>query len=88
MQKYFLTVEWCKNGKRGIFAGIDGLGFNKDTEHTWDEMTEILGPFFMILDPKSEPFTEEQIKEFNLFIPLAEYKGQYGIVLRREKCGS
>jgi len=82
--KYFLTVDWCNKGQRGIFCDKEGKGFWKDNElHTAKEMQDILGLFFVILNPKSEPFTEEQIKQFNTFRPLAEYKNQFGIAIKK-----
>lgn len=80
---YFLTVEWCRDGHRGIFCDKNGRGFREDdTPHTEEEMHAILGPFLIILDPKSEPFTEEELAEHTWFRPLAEYHNQYGIALR------
>jgi len=86
MTKYFLTVDWCNQGHRGIFCDLEGNGFWKEfSEYTSYEMQEILGPFAIILSPKSEPFTEEQIKEYKYFRPLAEYKNQFGIAVK-ERC--
>ena len=80
---YLVTVEWCSDEHRGIFCSRDGACFRKDGEpHTQEEMDDGLGPFTLILNPKSEPFTEEEVAEFTLFRPLAEYKNQYGIALR------
>lgn len=80
---YFMTVEWCSDGYRGIFCHRDGIPSRKDGEpHTQEEMDTILGPFTIILDPRSEPFTEEEIAEYTYFRPLAEYSNQYGIALR------
>jgi hypothetical protein len=80
---YFITVEWCSDGHRGIFCSRGGACFRQDGEpHTQEEMDRCLGPFTLILNPKSEPFTEEEVAEFTLFRPLAEYKNQYGIALR------
>lgn len=84
--RYFLTVDWCKENKRGIFCDINGKGFWKDNEpHTEEEMRDILELFFIILDPKSEPYNEEALKQFNIFRPLAEYTNQYGIAQIRKE---
>ena len=84
-QTFFLTVEWCSDDHRGIFCSREGVPARKDGKpHTQEEMDTILGPFTLILNPKSEPFTEEEIAEFTLFRPLAEYKNEYGIALRKE----
>ena len=80
-QAYFLTVDWCNKGKRGIFCDADGQCFRKDEPHTEDEMFDILGAFDLILAPKSELFTIEQVKKFTRWIPLAEYSNQFGIAL-------
>ena len=84
-QTFFVTVEWCSDEHRGIFCSRDGACLRKDGEpHTQEEMDECLGPFTLILNPKSEPITEEEVAEFTLFRPLAEYSNEYGIALRRE----
>jgi hypothetical protein len=81
IKKYFITVERCNDGKRGIFCDKQGIGFLQDTQHTTEEMNKLLGLFFLILNPKSEPFTENEIKKFSRWIPLAEYKNNYGIAI-------
>jgi len=84
-ETYFLTVKWCGKGPRGIFCSRGGTGFRKDSEsHTAEEMWDILGPFFMILSPKSQVFTEEEVAEFTYYRPLGEYSGEYGIALKEE----
>ena len=80
--KYFLTVDWCNQGKRGIFTDKQGIGFFKDeSPHTKREMVEILGCFAIILNPKSELYTETQCQKNLRWIPLAEYQHQYGILI-------
>jgi len=82
-ESYFLTVDWCSEGRCGIFCDTGGRAFRKDGgPHTPEEMWDILGPFFMILSPESRLFTEEEVAEFTYFRPLAEYKGEYGIALK------
>lgn len=80
MKRWFLTVDWCDKGKRGIFANINGNAFSKETRHTKDEMWEILDAFSMILNPQSVELDEEELKQYHRFYPLAEYSNQYGIV--------
>lgn len=80
-QAYFLTVDWCNQGKRGIFCNFDGQCFRKDEAHTEDEMFDILGAFDLVLAPKSELYTIEQVKKFTRWVPLAEYSNQFGIAL-------
>ena len=80
---YFLTVDWCKKGPRGIFCSTIGACFRKEgSPHTEAQMIDILGPFWIILAPKSEPFTEEEVAKHTCFRPLAEYTNQYGIACR------
>ncbi len=82
MQSYFLTVAWCK-GRRGIFCDKEGNPFRKDDEpHTEQEMFGVLGPFVIILSPRSQVLTEEEVAEYTQFGALAEYKNEYGIALR------
>lgn len=83
-KRYFLTVEWCNIGRRGIFSSAEGNAFSKDTEHTYEEMWDILDCFFMILSPKSLPFDEQELKEYSKWYPLAEFSNQYGIALKSE----
>lgn len=80
MKRWFLTVDWCNQGKRGIFARRDGSSFSQGKKHTEDEMWNILDAFSMILDPKSVELSEDELKEYHRFTPLAEYSHQYGIV--------
>jgi hypothetical protein len=81
---YFITVEWCSDEHRGIFCSRDGACFHKHGEpHTQEEMDNCLGLFTLILNPRSEPFTEEEVAEYTCFRPLAEYSNRYGIALKR-----
>jgi len=82
MKRWFLTVDWCNKDKRGIFASRDGNAFSQETQHTEDEMGEILGVFDLILNPQSLELGEDEIKEYHRFYPLSEYSNQYGIVLK------
>jgi hypothetical protein len=82
MKRWFLTVDWCNKGNRGIFCNLQGGSFGKDTKHTEDEMCDILGPFSLILDPQSIELDEDGLKEYHLFTPLAEYSGQFGIACK------
>lgn len=85
MKRYFLTVDWCDKGKRGIFSDRNGKVFGKDTQHTDEEMLEILDCFNIILSPQSLPFSEEEVAKYNKWYPLAEYSNQFGVAVRREK---
>jgi hypothetical protein len=81
--KYFLTVDWCGKGQRGVFCAANGGSFIKDGEpHTEDEMWAILGAFDMILHPQSLPISEAELKEYHLFYPLAEYSNMFGIACK------
>jgi len=83
--KYFLTVDWCNQGKRGIFCDELGRAFPSDDKpHAEHEMFEILGMFCMVLSPKSEPMTAKTVKKYTVFRPLGEYKSHYGIAMRKE----
>lgn len=82
-KRYFLTIEWCSNKKRGVFCSADGLSFSSEKQHTQEEMAEILGHFEIVLSPKSELFSQSELKEFNQYKPLAEYSNQYGIAIKK-----
>lgn len=43
-------------------------------------MWGILDVFAMILNPQSLELSEEELKEYHRFYPLAEYSNQYGVV--------
>ena len=81
-KRWFLTVDWCNEGRRGIFASMKGNPFSKEIPHTEDEMFDILGAFEMILNPQSIELSEDELKEYHRFYPLAEYSNQYGVVCR------
>jgi len=81
--RYFLTVDWCNIGQRGIFCNKNGNAFAKDVEpHTEDEIWNILDAFSLILNPTSVPLTEEEVKGYNRFVSLAEYRHEYGIAVK------
>jgi len=81
-KRWFLTVDWCGKGKRGIFCKADGTSFSQETQHTKDEMENILDVFSVILNPESHELNEDELKEYRRFQPLAEYSHQYGIALK------
>jgi hypothetical protein len=80
VKRWFLTVDWCNNGKRGIFANKNGNSFSKESQHTEEEMWSILDAFAIILNPQSIELNENELKEYHKFYPLAEYTNEYGIV--------
>jgi hypothetical protein len=86
MNKYFLTVDWCNKGRRGIFCSPTGNSFWKEEHHgphTADEMFEILGMFELVLSPESILISEEELKEYNQYYPLAEYSDMYGYAAKK-----
>ncbi len=82
MKRWFLTVDWCNKGDRGLFCKADGSTFSKEVQHTEDEMWDILDVFSMILSPQSVELDEAELKEYHLYQPLAEYSHQYGIAFK------
>ena len=80
---YFLTVEWCNVGHRGIFCATSGQAFPSVGEaHTSLDMQQILGPLWVILSPTSVAMTPEEVAEYTRFIPLAEYTNQFGVAIK------
>lgn len=71
MKRWFLTVDWCSKGNRGIFCSADGHSFSQETPHTDDEIWEILDAFYMVLSPQSIELSEDELKEYHLFTPFA-----------------
>ena len=82
MGRYFLTVDWCSKGRRGVFCDSRGNPFGKDVEHTEDEIDEILGSFSLILSPQSSLLAEEELAQYSRWVPLAEYSNFYGVALK------
>ena len=78
MKRWFLTVDRCSQGERGVFCDTNGNSFGKESQHTEDEMWGILDAFYMVLSPQSIELDENELKEYHLFRPLAEYSNQYG----------
>lgn len=76
--KWFLTVDWCKQGKRGLFTDPRGKGYWLPEPYTEAEMHDILGVFWMILSPMCLPFTEEEMKSVSEWYSLDEYNDQFG----------
>lgn len=87
MNKWILTVDWCNQGKRGIFSDLKGNCFWKEEnegKHTEDEMYKILGMFDLVLSPQSELISDDEMMEYKWFTPLDEYSQMYGIVRKEE----
>lgn len=82
MKRWFITVDWCNQGKRGILCRKDGGTWSKETQHTQDEMLDFIGLFGLILNPESIELSEAELKEYHRFIPLSEFSGEYGIALK------
>jgi len=82
VKRWFLAVDWCGKGRQGIFCDINGNASGKETQHTEDEIWEILGTFTLILNPQSIELSKDELKEYHKFYPLAEYSTQYGIACK------
>lgn len=82
MKRYFLTVDWCSKGNRGIFCSRDGGTFSQEHEHTEAEIWEILDSFSLILSPQSILLTEDELKEYHRWVPLTEFSNEYGVALK------
>ena len=82
MTKYFLTVDWCNQGKRGIFCDSNGNAFCQEKKHTWDEMFDVLDAFALVLSPESIPLSEDELKQYHIWYPLGEYSGVYGFAAK------
>lgn len=83
-KQFVLTVDWCQQGRRGVFCNKDGVAHVEDHELSCDETFAILGPFYLILDPKWVEMSDEAAKEYSLFVPLAEYSYEWGVAIRPE----
>jgi hypothetical protein len=82
MKRYFLTIDWCNRGERGIFCSPDGKCFSQEKQHTAEEMYAILGAFDLILSPESQLLSEKELAEYHIWKPLAEYTNHYGVALK------
>jgi len=84
IRRHFMTVDWLRGGRRGIFCDRQGRGHFSDGPLTLAEMRDFLGPFWVILDPVSEPMTVAEAEEHRFWTPLVEYSHVYGIARREE----
>lgn len=76
---WFLTVDWCNQGKRGVFCKSNGVGFWRNHKPATDaEVIAILGPFALILSPEWRPFTMNEVQKYCHWRPLAEFNNVYG----------
>ena len=78
-RRWFLTVDWCNKNQRGVFCNSVGTGYSSETKHRWEEIQDILGPFWLILAPLSVQLTAEELSAYKFWRPLAEYSGEFGI---------
>jgi len=84
MKRYFLTVDWCSTGNRGIFCDSMGNCFSQDTPHTEEDFFRILDHFGLILTPLSLLLSEDEVAQYTRWVPLSEFSNMYGIALRKE----
>ena len=84
MKRWFLTVDRCGEGRRGVFCNTRGTGYSSEIQHTRDEMGEILGVFELILNPQSVLLTEDELAEYNRWLPLDEYSQAFGVAYRKQ----
>jgi len=86
-KRWFLTVDWCNQGERGIFCNLStGVAFTKDdAPHTEDEIWKILDVFSLVLAPQSQQFSEDEVREYNIAYPLAEFSNEYGYAVKETK---
>lgn len=87
-KKWYITVERNNSGIRGIFTDFHGVGFwrtEEEGQHTDDQMGEAVGLFWIVLDPKSVLISADELRNYNRFIPLGEFKGVYGIAVTTEQ---
>jgi hypothetical protein len=83
-KRWFLTVDWCSQGKRGIFCSREGEAFGQETPHTEEEIMKILDVFFLVLSPKSVEMSFEEVMEHTYWHPLGEFVFQYGYATKPE----
>ncbi len=79
--RYFLTVDWCSQGRRGIFCDSQGQAFAKEMPHDADDFWRILDAFTIVLAPQSQLLSEEEVAKYKKWTPLAEFSHQYGIAV-------
>ena len=78
-KRWFLTVDRCNEGQRGVLCNRAGKAAGSDTEQSQKEMQDMLGPFWLILDPVSMQLTADELAEYKFWRPLAEYSYEFGI---------
>ena len=76
---WFLTVDWCKQGKRGLFISSRGKGIWEEHEQKQEEIFDAMDMFYLILAPESLPFVESEIVGLTgEWFPLEEYRNHWG----------
>ncbi len=83
VKRWFLTVDWCNKGNRGIFCSKNGNAFPKDSPHTENDFWDTLDCFGVILNPESTELSEDELKQYSRFVPLSEFSNQYGVALKK-----
>jgi len=84
--KFVLMVKWCNVGPYGVFCDNQGQAhWEPDRPQTMAEMCEILGPFWLILNPVSRELSEADLEAYHNWIPLAEYSHVWGIACTDEE---
>lgn len=84
MKRYFLTVDWCNKGKRGIFCSKDGNAFSQQEPFTEARIWEILDCFSMVLSPQGVELDEEELMAYNKWYPLGEFSNEYGFAVKSQ----
>jgi len=81
--RYFLTVDRCSQGQRGVFCSKDGKSFSYLVEPLGSsDADEILGPFALVLAPEWQLMTAAELAEYKTWYPLAEFSNEYGYAVK------
>ena len=78
-KRWFVTIDWCNHDRRGIFCDRRGRASSRETEYNHKEMQDMLGPFWLILNPISIQLTADELATYKFWRPLAEYSDEFGI---------
>ena len=83
--RWFLTADFCKQGRRGVFCNSGGQPCVSDAQHTEDEMDEAFGPFVVLMNAQSVELGEAELAKYTRWEPLAEYSNVWGLAYKAEQ---
>ena len=83
---FALTVDWCNEGRRGLFVSRDMNVVMWHEKPTDDEIWQCLGAFELILAPQVIEIEDAALlNDYVSWTPLKEYSSAFGIARKAEQ---